>query len=115
MNANKILPFDVDDPEVKLACLAVARLLTGFSSGTEARRTLLAVLIAAIGEKPIVALTCHVDFLALAATVLTGTMRGTLFRGLERVQTTLDDSEVKRPCVRTRLRSMLGAPATESE
>ena len=47
MNTNRQLPFDVDDPEVQRACRAVARLLLGDAGEEEARRTMLAVMIAA--------------------------------------------------------------------
>jgi hypothetical protein len=49
MNTNKELPFDVDDPEVRCVCQAVARLLMAAAGEVEAHRTILAVMIAAIG------------------------------------------------------------------
>ena len=51
MNANRQLPFDVDDPEVQRACRAVARLLMDDAGDEEARRTVLAVMIAAMGDE----------------------------------------------------------------
>ena len=50
MNANRQLPFDVHDPEVQRACRAVARLLMDDAGDEEARRTVLAVMIAAMGD-----------------------------------------------------------------
>ena len=52
MNANKELPFDVDDPEVQRARRAVARLLMDAAGEVEARRTILAVMIAAMTNWP---------------------------------------------------------------
>ena len=50
MHASRQLPFDVDDPKVQRACRAVAWLLMGDAGEQEARRTVLAVLIAATGK-----------------------------------------------------------------
>jgi hypothetical protein len=50
MNANTELPFDVDNPEVQRACPDVARLLMGDAGELEARRTILAIMIAAMGD-----------------------------------------------------------------
>ena len=41
MNANRQLPFDVDDAEVQHACRAVARLLMHDAGEEEARRAML--------------------------------------------------------------------------
>ena len=50
MDTKRQLPFDVEDPEVQRVCRAVARLLMDDAGELEAHRTILAVMIAAIGE-----------------------------------------------------------------
>jgi hypothetical protein len=50
MTTNRQLPFNVNGPEVQRVCPAVARLLMNDGVDEEARRTLLAMMIAATGE-----------------------------------------------------------------
>jgi hypothetical protein len=91
MNANKTLPFDLDDPEVYRVCRAVSRLLMNATGEEEARRTILAVMVFATGEDRAL---CCIDSHALVPTVLTGATLSSLSQDLERIQTMLDNCRV---------------------